>query len=193
MKSIETIIANALAEKQNTLTEYDSKRILAEYGIPTSREFLAENLATAEQAADNIGYPLALKVCAAAAQHKTEMGLIELGIKDAAELKRAYDRLVPKARDLGGAILVQEMIVGSRELVMGMVRDPQFGPCVMFGLGGIFTEAPGRCRPRFRAPKFLRVSAVWRLSRPIDSVTASGNWGRSAWTILPSVKLTSTP
>ncbi len=143
MKSIETIIANALAEKQNTLTEYDSKRILAEYGIPTTREFIAEDFAAAEQAADRIGYPLALKVCAAAAQHKTEMGLIELGIKDAAELKRAYDRLASKARDLSGAILVQEMIAGSRELVMGMVRDPQFGPCVMFGLGGIFTEALG--------------------------------------------------
>ncbi len=86
---------------------------------------------------------MALKVCAAAAQHKTEMGLIELGIKDAVELKRAYDRLAPQARDLGGAILVQEMVAGSRELVMGLIRDPQFGPCVMFGLGGIFTEALG--------------------------------------------------
>ena len=71
------------------------------------------------------------------------MGLIELGIKDAAELKRAYDHLAPKARDLGGVILVQEMVAGSRELVAGLIRDPQFGPCVMFGLGGIFTEALG--------------------------------------------------
>ena len=143
MKSVETIIAEALTAGRNTLSEYDSKRILAEYEIPTTREFLAEDLAGVEQAADRIGYPVALKACAAAAQHKTEMSLIELGIRDAVELKQAYDRLAPKARDLGGAILVQEMVAGSRELVMGLIRDPQFGPCVMFGLGGIFTEALG--------------------------------------------------
>jgi len=143
VKSVETIIAEALAAGHNTLSEYDSKRIIAEYGIPTTREFLAEDLAGVEQAAGRIGYPVALKACAAAAQHKTEMGLIELGIKDAVELKRAYDRLAPKARDIGGAILVQEMVAGSRELVMGLTRDAQFGPCVMFGLGGIFTEALG--------------------------------------------------
>ncbi len=137
------MIAEALAAGQNTLSEYDSKRILTEYGIPATREFLTEDFADVEQAADRIGYPVALKACAAAAQHKTEMGLIELGVKDAVELKRAYDRLAPKARDLGGGILVQEMIAGSRELVMGLIRDPQFGPCVMFGLGGIFTEALG--------------------------------------------------
>ncbi len=143
MKSVKTMIAEALAAGQNTLSEYDSKRILTEYGIPATREFLTEDFADVEQAADRIGYPVALKACAAAAQHKTEMGLIELGVKDAVELKRAYDRLAPKARDLGGGILVQEMIAGSRELVMGLIRDPQFGPCVMFGLGGIFTEALG--------------------------------------------------
>ena len=96
MKSVETIIAEALAAGRNTLSEYDSKRILAVYGIPTTTEFLAEDLADVEQAADRIGYPVALKACAAAAQHKTEMGLIELGIRDAVELKRAYDRLAPK-------------------------------------------------------------------------------------------------
>jgi acyl-CoA synthetase (NDP forming) len=143
VKSVETIITEALAAGNNTLSEYDSKRILAAYGIPTTREFLAEDFAGVVQAADRIGYPVALKACAAAAQHKTEMGLIELGIKDAVELKRAYDRLAPKARDFGGAVLVQEMVAGSRELVMGLIRDAQFGPCVMFGLGGIFTEALG--------------------------------------------------
>jgi acyl-CoA synthetase (NDP forming) len=143
VKSVESIIAEALAAGRSTLSEYDSKRILTEYGIPTAKEHLAQDFADIEQAADRIGYPVVLKACADAAQHKTEMGLIELGIRDAVELKRAYDRLAPKAGDLGGAILVQEMISGARELVMGLIRDPQFGPCVMFGLGGIFTEALG--------------------------------------------------
>jgi len=143
VKSVETIITAALAAGQRTLSEYDSKRILAEYGIPTTKEFLVKDLPDVEQAAAAIGYPVALKVCAAAAQHKTEMGLIELGIRDTEELKQAYDRLSPKAQEIDGEILVQEMVAGSRELVMGLVRDPQFGPCVMFGLGGIFTEAMG--------------------------------------------------
>ena len=143
MKSARNIIAEALAAGQTTLSEYDSKRILAEYGIPTTQEFLIDELVAAKQAAEEIGYPVVLKVCAAAAQHKTEQNLIELGINNAVELKKAYDRLAPKARDLDGGILVQEMVGGSRELVMGLNRDDQFGPCVMFGLGGIFTEALG--------------------------------------------------
>ena len=140
MTSVDTLIAEALESGHNTLSEYESKKILDAYGIPTTKEVLSQDFRDAEQGADNIGYPLVLKVCAAKAQHKTEMGLIELGIKDATELKRAYDRLAPKAQNLNGAILVQEMVLGSRELVMGLIRDPQFGPCVMFGLGGIFTE-----------------------------------------------------
>jgi len=143
MKSVKAIIANALSAGQTTLSEYDSKMILTEYGIPTTQEMLIEDSEKAEAAADQIGYPIVLKVCAAEAAHKTEQGLIELGIKDTVELKRAYDRLAPKARDLGGAILVQEMVAGSRELVMGLIREPQFGPCVMFGLGGVFTEVLG--------------------------------------------------
>jgi acyl-CoA synthetase (NDP forming) len=143
MRSAPTIIAEALAAGQKTLDEYDSKKVLSEYGIPTTKEILAHDLNETEQAAKQIGYPVVLKVCAPDAAHKTEKELIELGINDAAELKTAYDHLSPKARDLGGGILVQEMVKGSRELVMGMIRDRQFGPCVMFGLGGIFTEALG--------------------------------------------------
>ena len=141
MNSVKSIITEALAEGQNTLSEYDSKRILAEYGISTAREFLTTDFAEAERAADRIGYPVALKVCAAAAKHKTEMNLIELNIRDREDLKRAFDRLAPKTRDLNGTIMVQEMVSGSRELAMGLIRDAQFGPCVMFGLGGILSEA----------------------------------------------------
>ena len=143
MKSVQNIVKEALAADQKTLSEFDSKKVLSAYGIQVTREFLIEEFPEAEQAADQIGYPVVLKVCAPEAVHKTEEGLIELGINGAAELKTAYDHLAPKVRDHGGGILVQEMVRGSRELVMGMIRDRQFGPCVMFGLGGIFTEALG--------------------------------------------------
>jgi succinyl-CoA synthetase beta subunit len=143
MKSVETIIEKALSAGQTTMSEFDSKRILAAYGIPTVRRALTDDLAEAEAAAEQIGYPVVIKVCAAEVAHKTEQGLIELGIKNAAELKHAYENLASKPRGLGGQILIQEMVKGSRELVIGMTRDAQFGPCVMFGLGGIFAEAFG--------------------------------------------------
>ena len=141
MKSVQSIIETALAAGQKTLSEYDSKLILADYGIPTTRESVVDDLVGAEAAAKRIGYPLVLKVCAGEAVHKTEQGLIELGITNAADLKRAFERLSPKVHEFGGKVLVQEMVKGSRELVIGLTRDIQLGPCVMFGLGGIFTEA----------------------------------------------------
>lgn len=135
-----SIIAQALATRQGTLSEFDGKRLLAAYGIPTTRELLVDSLAEAEAAAAQIGYPVVLKACSAAVAHKTEHGLIELGITHVSDLKKAFERLAPKARQSGGRVLVQEAVAGSRELVMGFIRDPQLGPCVMFGLGGIFTE-----------------------------------------------------
>ncbi|MFH1858069.1 MAG: acetate--CoA ligase family protein, partial [Candidatus Omnitrophota bacterium] len=92
-------------------------------------------------AATDMGYPVVLKVCAADMAHKTEQGLIALGITNEADLERAFEELHARAEALGGRLLVQEMVHGAREVVMGMIRDPQFGPCVMFGLGGIFAEA----------------------------------------------------
>jgi acyl-CoA synthetase (NDP forming) len=141
MKSAQSIFAEALAAGQKTLDEHESKQILAGYGIPTAKEIPCTDGDGAAAAAEQIGYPIALKVCAPEVAHKTEQGLLELGISNEVELRAAWERLFPGARNLGGKILVQEMIRGTRELVIGMTRDPQLGPCVMFGLGGIFTEA----------------------------------------------------
>ena len=149
MKSVKTIIAEALAAGQNTLSEYDSKRILTEYGIPATRELLTEDFADVEQAADRIGYPVALKTCAAAAQHKTEMGLIELGVTDAVELKRAYDRMAPKAHDLGGAILQVFVDHERRNVCLGLngnpatVEEPR--PITMATLRSVLGELEAAC------------------------------------------------
>ena len=141
MKLARTIIAGALAAGQTVLDEHDSKKILAAYGIPTAAETLADSPEEALAAAERIGFPVALKVCSGEAAHKTEQGLLALGIGNSSDLAAAYERLLPESRRLGGKILVQEMVSGARELVIGMTRDAQLGPCVMFGLGGIFTEA----------------------------------------------------
>ena len=140
MQAVASIIAEARAAGHTTLSEYDSKRVLAAYGIPVTREALVSDPAGAEAAAARIGYPVVLKACAAGLAHKTEQGLIAVGITSPADLRAAFTRLADKSGAFGGHLLVQEMVQGSRELVAGLVRDAHFGPCVMFGLGGVFTE-----------------------------------------------------
>lgn len=134
------IIEEALSKGQRFLSEYEAKLLLGSYGIPVVREMLVGDIDGAIEAAREIGYPVVLKVCSPEVTHKTERGLMELNLQDEGSLHKAFRRLQEKAQIENGMFLVQEMVKGSRELVMGMVRDPQFGPCVMFGLGGIFTE-----------------------------------------------------
>lgn len=138
---VEAIVRRARARGQRALSEHDSKRILRAYGVPVTREALVTTASGARDAARRIGYPVALKVCAAGEAHKTERGLVAVGLANDGDLRRAFATLRERAGDgYGGEFLVQEMVRGARELVIGMTRDPVFGPCVMFGLGGIFTE-----------------------------------------------------
>jgi succinyl-CoA synthetase beta subunit len=137
---VEEIIANAVARGQKVLSEYDSKRVLAAAGIPVNREKLAKTRLEAVRFADDLGYPVVLKGCSDKAAHKTEMGLVKLKLESAEKVADAFDEIVGKGVALDG-VLVGQMIQGAREFVLGLVRDAQFGPCVMFGVGGIFTEA----------------------------------------------------
>jgi len=133
------VLDEALAEGLPALDEYRAKQFLSAFGIPVSRESVAGDPAAAAAAAETIGFPVVLKVVGHALFHKTEVGGVVLDVKSSDEVKTESARLlkVPGCE----ALLVQEMVRGDRELVCGMTRDPQLGPCVMFGLGGIFTEA----------------------------------------------------
>ncbi len=135
------IIEQALQKGQKTLSEYDSKRLLSAYGFPVVREKLVNSRAAAVKATKEIGFPVVLKGCSPDITHKTEKKLIEVDLRSLKEVERAYEAILERVGNGGvDGILVQEMVKGSRELVIGMIRDAQFGPCVMFGLGGIFTE-----------------------------------------------------
>lgn len=134
------IIKNALQEKRKALSEYEAKQVLTAYGIPVTREYLVENKNDVEKAALKIGYPVVMKGCSSEIAHKTEKGLIHVNIRESSEALRAYAEIEAGLKGYSGAVLIQEMVMGSRELAMGLTRDDQFGPCVMFGLGGIFTE-----------------------------------------------------
>ena len=128
-----------------TLSEHASKALVARYGVSVPREALAADAAGAAGAAEGIGFPVVLKLCGDGIAHKTERRLVRLGLPDAAAVRTAAGELLALARpDDGRAqLLVAEQVPGRRELIAGLVRDPQFGPCVVLGLGGIFTEALG--------------------------------------------------
>ena len=134
------LIDDALNEGRSRLSEYESKLVLASYGLPVTDEKLAKTPEELIKAAAKIGYPLVIKASSADIAHKTEKGLIRVDVRNNEEAKTAFNEIVESMNGAGKAVLVQQMIRGQRELVIGLTRDPQFGPCVMFGLGGIFTE-----------------------------------------------------
>lgn len=127
----------------STLSESASKSLLRGFGVTIADE---REVATAERAAaaaGELGFPVVLKLCGDAIAHKTERGLVRLRLGDAASVQAAGDELLAKATLEDGpvSLLVAPMISGNRELIAGVVRDPQFGPNVMLGVGGILAEA----------------------------------------------------
>ena len=124
------------------LDEYRSKRVLEAIGVPVVPEKLTGKLEDALAAAQSIGFPVVLKGVSPGMIHKTEAGLVKLNISSAKQLETAFNQLVDLMPD-NGKVLVQAQVNGSLELIVGLVRDPQFGPCVMCGLGGILAEILG--------------------------------------------------
>jgi len=129
----------------HTLSEHESKRLLAGYGVPVATERVVQDAEAAASAATAIGFPVVVKLCGDAIAHKAERDLVRLGLADANAARSAAAELLAKARPEDGAVslLVAELVRGKRELIAGLVRDPSFGPCVLLGLGGILTEALG--------------------------------------------------
>jgi len=128
-----------------SLSEHQSKVLLDLYGIPVTREMVATSAADAARFAEEIGFPVVFKVDSPDIMHKSEANVIRLGVGSKEECVQLYAELIenalrynPKARVRG--ILVQEMIQGGSEVMIGMSQDPQFGPTIVFGLGGIFVE-----------------------------------------------------
>jgi acetyl-CoA synthetase (ADP-forming) len=126
-----------------TLSEADSKRLLATHGVPVLDERTVTTADDAAQAAVELGFPVVAKLCGAAIAHKTERGLVRLGLSDEAAVRAAASDLLAAARPEDGdvAVLVAPMVSGTRELIAGLSDDPTFGTTVMLGVGGILAEA----------------------------------------------------
>jgi acetyltransferase len=127
------------------LSEEEAKQAISVYGFRIPKSILAVSEAEAVKAAEEIGYPIVTKISSPDILHKSDIGGVVIGLKNAEEVRRAFrdvtqraHRLVPDAEIKG--ILVQQMVTGGKEVILGMSRDPQFGPLLMFGLGGIYIE-----------------------------------------------------
>lgn len=138
-------VRDLLAGAAGALTERHSKQLLGAFGIAGSRERLARTREEARAAGEALGLPVAMKIDSPDILHKTEARAIRLNLADPRQLAEAFDEIVANARAHAptariNGVLVQEMIPPGVEAIVGMNRDPQFGPVVMFGLGGIFVE-----------------------------------------------------
>jgi acetyltransferase len=132
-------LSKILDKANGPLDEYISKQILQAHGIPIAKEIIADNPEEGIAAADKIGYPLVMKGIVEGGIHKTEMGLVQLGIQGKQTVTQAFNDLMKKMKNQG-KVLLQKQISGKIELILGLIRDPQFGPCVMLGIGGIMAE-----------------------------------------------------
>jgi len=132
-------IKRVLDNASGPLNEFMSKQILKTCDIPTVDEAIAADVDECRQAAARIGYPVVMKGLQEGVVHKTELGLVYLDIRNKSTATRTFKTLT---RKMGGRgrVLIQKHVRGDVELILGLLRDPQFGPCVMIGLGGIMAE-----------------------------------------------------
>jgi acyl-CoA synthetase (NDP forming) len=139
------------------LSEARSKELLRLYGITTSRDQLCDSAADAARAAKQIGFPVVMKVSSPDLLHKSDAGLVRVGVESAKDVRAAYDDLLAKAKKHDKkarieGVLVCEMVRGGVEMLLGVSQDQLFGPVVTIGTGGIFTEVFGDVT--FRVPPF---------------------------------------
>ena len=143
--AVADVFAQARADGRLTIGDSEARDILQAYGICIPQSKLAATADEAMAIAQEIGFPVVMKIASPDILHKTDIGGVKVGLRSASDVRDAFDLLVyratrfmPEARIWG--CLIQQMITGGREVIIGMNRDPQFGPLLMFGLGGIYVE-----------------------------------------------------
>lgn len=141
----QAIMAEAVAEGRDQLSTRESIDVLEAYGVRVCQAGFARTEDEAVAIADRIGYPIVMKMTSKTTSHKTDVGGVRVNIGSADALRAQYQDLVGKLEERGlleglEGVIIQEMVKGSREMVCGIATDPQYGPQLMFGLGGVFIE-----------------------------------------------------
>jgi len=145
MANVNEILSQARKEKRTVLTEIESKTVLREVGLNCTDTRLAATRENAVALSKEIGYPAVLKIASKDITHKSDAGGVKVNLKDKADVERAYDEIMASARKkfpnaVIEGVTVQSMARPGTEVIMGIVKDPSFGPVIMFGLGGVFVE-----------------------------------------------------
>jgi acyl-CoA synthetase (NDP forming) len=145
MEQTQKIISQAKSEGRKALLETEAKAICAEYNIPVTKFSLARSKQEAESQAEEIGFPVVLKIVSPDIIHKTDAGGVLINLKTKSEVASGYEKIIANAKKYKAqakvvGVLVQEMAPQSTEVIVGAIKDPQFGQTIMFGLGGIFVE-----------------------------------------------------
>lgn len=142
---VEKILKQSLSEGRDQLTTLESIDVLEAYGIRACKYGLATDKTQAISVANSIGYPVVMKMTSKTTSHKTDVGGVVVNIQSEEKLSEEYDALMARLEKAGlieglEGVIIQEMVKGSREMVCGIATDPQYGPMMMFGLGGVFIE-----------------------------------------------------
>jgi acyl-CoA synthetase (NDP forming) len=144
-ENIQQILTKARKEGRRALLEPEAEKICASCGIPVPKSFVATSVEEAATRAEELGFPAVLKIVSPDILHKTEAGAVLVGLRDRDEVKRGFQEIIAKAKNykpeagiLG--VLVQRVVPEGTEVIVGGLRDPQFGATVMFGMGGILVE-----------------------------------------------------
>lgn len=142
---VESIIKQSLTEGRDQLTTLESIDVLQAYGIRACKYGLAVNEEEVAKLGNEIGYPVVMKMTSKTTSHKTDVGGVRVNIQSEEQLRAEYQDLIAKLTEKGlmeglEGVIIQEMVKGNREMVCGIATDPQYGPMMMFGLGGVFIE-----------------------------------------------------
>jgi acetyltransferase len=140
-----TALARIRSHTRQELSEKESKQIISQWGVPVAREIAASSVSGAVEAAQVLGYPVVLKIDSADIAHKTEAGVVRIGLANEQALRAAYDEIMANAaKNAPGAaiagVLVQEMVTGGVEMIIGIKYDALLGPMLVFGSGGVMVE-----------------------------------------------------
>lgn len=143
--SVDKIIESALSSGRNFLLEPESKEIVSSYGMPVTKFKVAKTVEEAVKFAGEIGYPVVIKIVSPDVLHKSDVGAVKINLKNADEVKAAFAEIMKNVRKFKSdakiiGVIVEQLAPQGNEVIVGMAKDPQFGPALMFGLGGIFVE-----------------------------------------------------
>ncbi len=141
MKKIKEMLSKAEKENRTSLTLSESLEFIKFYGIEVATYTQAETVADAVEFSENIGYPVALKIVSNSISHKTDVGGVFLNLNSKKEVTEAYRSIKKKFGKAMESVIVQKMVDGGAEVIVGGKKDPQFGQTVIFGTGGIYAEA----------------------------------------------------